>query len=94
MKWINFKIMAERSKQYVAWVQFIMIGWIFIAQTEFNLITTILLVILALGVLSLIDFKWIFPAELNRISQKNPVLMKIMNDVHDIKATLNNLEEK
>ncbi len=85
MKWISFKIMFERAKQYVAWVQFMMIGWLFILQTEFNLVTTILLVGIALGTLALIDFKWILPAELDKMAQKNPVLMKIMSDVNEIK---------
>ncbi|MGD9381712.1 MAG: hypothetical protein PVI03_04635 [Candidatus Thorarchaeota archaeon] len=91
---ISMKIMAERAKMYVAWVQFLMIGWLFIAQTEFNLPMTILLVVSFLAVLSLIDFKWILPAELNRMAEKNPVMMKVMRDVHDIKVKLNDIEDK
>jgi len=85
---ISLKIMAERSKQYIAWVQFIMIGVIFIQSTNFNLPMTLLLVVLFLGILSVIDFKWILPAELNRISEKNPVLMSMKKDLAEIKKNL------
>lgn len=86
MKWINFKIMFERTKQYVIVVQFLMVSWIFIQSTQFNLPMTILLVVLVLGILSLVDFKWILPAELNRMSEKNPVLMEIRRDIKELKA--------
>lgn len=84
MNWINLKVIGERTKQYIAWAQFIMIGYIFIQQTEFNLVTTVLLILISLSVISVIDFKWILPAELNRISEKNPVLMEIRKEVREI----------
>lgn len=86
IKWINFKIMAERTKAYVAWIQFIMVAILFIQQTMFNLITTLSLVAIALGILSLADFKWILPAELNRMAEKNPILMEIRRDIKELKA--------
>jgi Tfp pilus assembly protein PilZ len=87
-KLISLKVMAERAKAYVAWVQFLMIGVIFIQQTSFDLITTLVLVAVLLGALSLIDFKWILPAELNRMAEKNPVMMSIKKDIAGIKARL------
>jgi len=87
-KLISLKVMAERAKAYVAWVQFLMIGVIFIQQTSFDLITTLVLVAVLLGTLSLIDFKWILPAELNRMAEKNPVMMSIKKDIAEIKARL------
>lgn len=87
-KLISLKVMAERAKAYVAWVQFLMIGVIFIQQTSFDLITTLALVVVALGTLSLIDFKWILPAELNRMAEKNPVMMSIKKDIAEIKTRL------
>ena len=94
MKLINFKIMAERSKQYVAWIQFIMISILFIQQTPFSLITTIALVATVLGILSIIDFKYILPAELNRMSEKNPMLVSIKNDLKELKELKGLLELK
>ena len=88
MRWINFKIMFERMKMYVAWVQFVMIGWLFIIQTKFNLWMTLLLVALSLGLLSFIDFKWILPAELNKMAEKNPVIMAIKRDVEKIREEM------
>lgn len=94
MKLINFKIMAERSKQYVAWIQFIMISILFIQQTPFSLITTIVLVATVLGILSIVDFKYILPAELNRMSEKNPMLVSIKNDLKELKELKGLLELK
>jgi len=94
VKLINFKIMAERSKQYVAWIQFIMISILFIQQTPFSLITTIALVATVLGILSIIDFKYILPAELNRMSEKNPMLVSIKNDLKELKELKGLLELK
>ncbi len=94
MKLINFKIMAERSKQYVAWIQFIMISILFIQQTPFSLITTIFLVATVLGILSIVDFKYILPAELNRMSEKNPMLVSIKNDLKELKELKGLLELK
>lgn len=88
MKWINFKIMGERSKAYIGYIQFVMVGYIFIVQIEFDLITTILLVVLALGAVSLIDFKWIFPAEQNVIAKKNPFLMEMRKDIKAIRQRI------
>ena len=85
MKLINFKIMGERAKMYVAWVQFAMIGVLFIQQTTFDLVTTILLVAISLGTLTIVDFRWILPAELKRTAEKNPVIMSIQRDVSEIK---------
>jgi len=94
VKLINFKIMAERSKQYVAWIQFIMISILFIQQTPFSLITTIVLVATVLGILSIVDFKYILPAELNRMSEKNPMLVSIKNDLKELKELKGLLELK
>jgi len=81
VKLISFKLMFERTKQYIATVNFVMIAYLFIEQTQFNLVTTVILALLVLGVLSIVDFKYIYPKELGRASEKNPVLMEIRNDI-------------
>jgi len=85
--------MSERLKNYIGWIQFVMIGWIFITQTEFDLVTTILLVAIALGAVSLVDFKWVFPAEQNRIAEKNPFLISMRNDIKEIKQRIEKVVE-
>ncbi len=89
VKLISFKIMFERVRGYIGILQFLMIGYMFIQQTEFNLLTTIFLVGVVSVVLAIIDFKYIYPAEQKRIMQKNPVIMEIYNDVKEIRRCLN-----
>lgn len=83
-KWVSFKIMFERTKMYVAWVQFAMIGWLFVLQTGFNLLSTLALTGALLGMLALIDFRWILPAEMERLAEKNPVLMSIRDNIEEL----------
>lgn len=89
VKLISFKIMFERVRGYIGILQFLMIGYMFIQQTEFNLLTTIFLVGVVSVVLAVVDFKYIYPAELERIMQKNPIIMEIYNDVKEIRRCLN-----
>ncbi len=91
-KVINFKIMFDRARYYISIIQFAMIGYLFIVGTEFNLITTLLAVGIAGAILAIIDFKWIYPEEMRRISEKNPIIMemyinqkRILRELEDIK---------
>ncbi len=84
MKAINFKIMFDRVRYYISIIQFAMIGYLFIISTEFNLVTTLLAVGIASAVLAVIDFKWIYPAELRRASEKNPMFMELYKNQKEL----------
>jgi hypothetical protein len=81
VKWISFKLMFERAKMYMASANFIMIAVLFVQQTDFDPLTVVLLSVSSLLILTIIDFKWIYPNELGRTSEKNPFLVGIKNDI-------------
>ncbi len=82
---INLKLMWERSKMYISAVQFVFIVYLFILQSEWNFYSTVLLIALIMTPLTIIDFKWIYPAEQRRVSEKNPILMEIRSDIKELK---------
>ena len=92
IKAINLKIMFDRVRNYIGIIQFAMIGWLFIISTEFNLVSTLFVVAVASSILAVIDFKWIYPEEMRRISQKNPVMREIYENQKEILRKLESME--
>lgn len=88
MKMISFKVVAERMKQYVAWVQFVLILYLFIAESPYPF--WIVLPVAGVGVLLIgyIDYKFIFPKEIGKVASKNPFLVNLQNDITEIKEKI------
>jgi hypothetical protein len=88
MKTIRLKVMFDRIKQYIGIVQFAMVAYIFIISTEWNLYTTLILISIISMVLAVVDFKWIYPAELNEISRRNPFMLEVLKRLEGIEKRL------
>ena len=87
-------IMGERVRSYVSAVNFVMITYLFIIQTEFNLLITALLILSIMIILALIDWKWILPKEMEWKSRKNPIMMDILEKEREIKEMLERMSEQ
>lgn len=81
---IEFKIMFDRVKNYIAMIQFMMVGYLFIINTEFNLIATIATVAGLSAILAIIDYKWLLPREYGKLAEKNPAIVKIIKKLDKI----------
>lgn len=73
MEVIKLKVMFNRVREYMAAVQFLMIGYLFIAGTEFNLYSTILVMAVVSAMIAVLDFKYIMPREYRVLAYKNPI---------------------
>ncbi len=81
---IKFLVMFNRVKNYIGIVQFVMIGYLFIVSTEFDLVLTLILVSAFSITLGAIDYKLILPHEQKNVSEKNPVFMDILKKLERI----------
>lgn len=88
MEAISIKIILARIRDYLGYLQFAMISYIFITQTQFNLLHTIILVAISSIALAIIDWKIIYPAEQRKIQQKNPEWNKLMSKIEAIEKEL------
>lgn len=86
MRPIGFKIMFDRIKNYIAMIQFVMVGYLFIVQTEFDFWMTVAGVAIVSIIVSILDYKWILPNELNAIARKNPVMHELISRLSRIEA--------
>jgi len=86
----SLKFYSERSRQWVNWLQFLMIAYMTIVTTDFNMFL-MLLALLGLMVWTLIDAIIIYPREVHLNYQMNPSWQKIENDLAEIKRVLNEL---
>ena len=71
-----------------------MISYLFIAGTDFDLITTMLFVVLFSGIFAIVDFIYIYPAELKKQALKNPVMVKFLENQEEIIKRLDRMEKK
>ena len=83
-KSITLKIMLDRLRYYASMIQFAMISYLFIKQTEWNLASTTLLVGIASIIIMYLDWKYILPKEQGRYWSKNPFAVKILNKLDKI----------
>lgn len=83
----------DRARAHLATVNFVMIAYLFISDSPYPFWMVISIATVGVFMLGLFDYLIIFPRELNKTATKNPVMMKIMKDVHDIKVKLNDLDE-
>lgn len=81
---IKYLVMFLRIRGYISIIQFLMIGYLFIVSTDFNLYLTVFLVAVLSLAIGIIDYKFIFPREQETISMKNPVFMEILKRVKEI----------
>lgn len=88
MNWITIKVIAERQKQYVAWVQFLLILYIFIDQSPYSFWLVVPLSGIVILVLGFLDYKLILPKEYEKNMILNPFMVKIKKDLADIKEML------
>lgn len=88
MKPVKLLLMFDRLKNYMGYIQFMMVGYLFITQTEFNLMTTILLVMMASSIIVVVDYRFIFPRYQQELSLKNPVTHKMLGHLERIESTV------
>jgi hypothetical protein len=94
MQMITIKVIAERTKQYVAWVQFLLILYLFIAQSPFSVWLVVPTATIALLVISYIDYRFILPAEFNKSSKLNPFMVEIRDDIQSMKRELQSVKKE
>jgi ABC-type siderophore export system fused ATPase/permease subunit len=94
VRMITFKIMFDRVRNYISIIQFAMIGYLFIIGTDFNLVSTLFVVAVASTILAVVDFKWIYPAEMERATEKNPVFMELRSNQREMLSEMKELRKK
>ena len=88
MNWITLKVVAERMKQYVAWIRFILILYIFIDQSPYPFWMVLPIAGVGILILGYLDYRFIFPREMNKISTRNPFMRELKKDLDEIKQIL------
>lgn len=74
----KWKVIFDRAKGYVAWVQFLMVAYLFIGKT--GLLWWFLpLIVLFIG-LMWVDTKYVFPKEINYRHSQSKYLRNLNND--------------
>ncbi len=94
VRMITFKIMFDRVRNYISIIQFAMIGYLFIIGTDFNLISTLFIVAVASAILAVVDFRWIYPAEMERATEKNPVFMELRANQREVLSEVKELRKE
>ena len=84
-RWIAIKIMTERTKSWLGVFNFIMITYLFIAESPYPF--WLVLPIAGVGTLLIgyVDYKFIFPKEIEKVANKNPFLVGLQKDITEIK---------
>jgi hypothetical protein len=105
---IRWKIYFDRSRMYIGYIQFFLIGVVFLKEFkdkpwgqkifEYSLISIpialVLFVILSL-ILGYLDSRLGLREEEQRnLSRSNPIMMEMMNELKDIHKKLSALEKK
>ena len=80
----NVVVLAERSRLYIAWAQFVLIAYTSIALTDLNLYHFLILIPVALAII-VFDFMVILPAQQVALAKKNVLFMEHYYDVKEIK---------
>jgi len=103
---IQWKVYFDRAKMYIGYIQFFLIGIVFITSFKdqpwgnlifkYSLITIPLLIILFIVFSLLIgyfDYKFGFrEEELRNLSKSNPVLMELLDSINEIKKDISELK--
>jgi len=104
---IRWKVYFDRSRMYIGYIQFFLIGIVFIQSFKdknwgdlffkYAIITIPVFVILFISIsllLGYLDSKMGFRAEeLRNLSRSNPVLMEILGSVKEIRKDLEEIKE-
>jgi hypothetical protein len=91
---ISMKVMFNRVKEYLAAFQFVMVAYLFIVQTQFNIITTSILILLGCSALALFDWKMVLPKEQQKMADINPAWMDAIHRLERIEKMINSLGKK
>lgn len=77
------KLVMTRAREYIGWVQFLVIMYTSIVLTNLNL--TIVLAIIPAGLIFLyIDRKYVIPRQFEATTEKNPVWLEIRQNTRKI----------
>ena len=94
VKVVNFagkvKAWQQRLATYIAMLSFLMVFYLYIIESPFNLEWYHWLVIVVLCVVSVLylDIKFILPASQEYMTEKNPFFVKMRDDIKEIKVHL------
>jgi len=78
------KVVSERIKSYIAFAQFVMVGYLFIKESTFSPLLFALLCTVSLTVIGIFDFKYILPAEYKTYYAQNPFTVKMLETEKEI----------
>jgi len=90
VKLIGFKVMTSRVRDYMGYVQFPMIAYLFLVQTGYDLLVAALLAVAGCAVLAVVDWKIVYPAEQAAVTNKNPEWLMLIEKVDRIERRLVN----
>lgn len=82
---VQLLIMFNNARGHISILSFIMIGWMFILQTELNLFQTLLFAGFGFLALMAFDWKYLYSNVQRKAAEKNPVLMEIKADIKEVK---------
>ncbi len=82
------KVYVDRIRYYLSFIQFIMIAYLTVVKTDLNLIILCILLGISLPILLFIDFRFVMPAELNYLTNKNPFMRKLDERLSNIEKSL------
>lgn len=85
MKLISFKVIGERVKQYIGWVQFMLILYLFVAESPYSVWLVVPIAVIGILIIGVIDYKFIFPKEIGKVASKNPFWVEMQQDIKEIK---------
>jgi hypothetical protein len=90
---VQILIMFNNARGHIGILSFIMIGWMFILQTELNLIQTLAFAGVGFIVLMVFDWKYLYSNIQRKSAEKNPVLMEMKDDIKEVKNEIANIRE-
>jgi len=88
-RWISAKIIVERVKGWLGAFNFAMIMYLFVVESPYDFVTIGVLMGIAIISIGLIDYRFIFPKEIEKVSNKNPFLVGLQKDIKEIKRKVN-----
>jgi len=105
---IRWKIYFDRSRMYIGYIQFFLIGYVFLKDFQdkpwgemifkyavISIPVGLILFIFLSLLLGYIDTKLGFrEEELRNLSKSNPVMVEMLNSLKEIKQKVNSLDEK
>lgn len=87
------KLIMDRARMHLSTVNFLMILYIFIVGTPYPFWVVLPLAGIGVFILGYLDYRFVFPREMQKTTTINPFMRDLKEDVNQLKKDLDEIKE-